>query len=516
MLKKILLIFLMVIFPFINLFGQFSLYLEDKISVETEKVASLKISKDGRFLAYGDKKGRLYIWDLNAKRKLHELHLHKKQINTIIFDSKNQRLVSGSDDKKIIIWDLYSGKPEKIIENFKSQVKSMDLSPDDRILAAGGNKKEIYLWEFPFGSLKGQLKTHKKDVIALSFNINGNQLLSVGKDKLMVVWDVGKGQLIRKTEIESKTIKNSGIDLLSANFSSDKYFLGIGIQEHVLAKGGRRMTFKYNLAFYDWRTGSEIVILEGNRKDINFFVISPDKNYAITDNSTLRANQISFWNIQKGIAEQNYPIDGEITGIEISEDGNWLAAAYTQDKKYLKSYVNVWKLSGIEGYERFNTSRDIVSSRKSGFGSAMKLNTPEEPLLRFGERKKMAVMYLDNPGLEADVAKTATYLLEGKLGNSPFVELIERNQIDKIISELKYQMSGLTTSDAVEVGKHLNAEYILLGSLNKLGNLLIITTKLVNVETAQIEGTREVQCNNATIENISDMVSLLAPTIAKY
>jgi len=68
----------------------------------------------------------------------------------------------------------------------------------------------------------------------------------------------------------------------------------------------------------------------------------------------------------------------------------------------------------------------------------------------------------------------------------------------------------------VEVGQHLNAEYILLGSINKLGNLLIITAKLVNVETAQIEGSREVQCSNATIETISDMVSILAPTIAKY
>ena len=510
------LILLIIIFPFMNLYGQFSLYLENKILVETEKVTVLKMSKDGRFLAYGDKKGTLYIWDVDAKRKLHELKLHKKQINSLIFDTRNQRLISGSDDKKIIIWDLYSGKPELIIEDFKSQVKCMDLSPDDRILATGGNKKEIYLWEFPFGSLKGKLKSHKKDVISLSFNINGDQLLSVGKDKLMIVWDAGRQQLIRKTEIESKTIKNSGIDMLSANFSSDKYFVGIGIQEHVLAKGGRGMIFRYNLAFFDWKTGSEIEILEGNRKDINFFVISPDKNYAITDNSTLRENQISFWNIQKGISEQNYPIDGEISAIEISEDGNWLAVAYTEDKNYLKSFVNVWKLSGIEGFKRFDTDRNIVSSRKSGFGSAMKLNTPEEPLISFGERKKIAVMYLDNPGLDENTAKTTTYLLEGKLGNSPFVELIERNQIETVVAELKYQMSGLSTSNAVEVGKHLNAEYILMGSINKLGNLLIITVKLVNVETAQIEGTREVQCNNATIENISDMVSLLAPSIAKY
>jgi hypothetical protein len=80
---------------------------------------------------------------------------------------------------------------------------------------------------------------------------------------------------------------------------------------------------------------------------------------------------------------------------------------------------------------------------------------------------------------------------------------------------LKYQMSGLTASDAVKIGEQLNAEYILLGSINKLGNLLIITAKLVNIETSQIEGIREVQCSNAAIEDIPEMVALLAPAIAK-
>jgi len=516
MITKVSSFFVISLLSFTNLFGQFSLYMENNIPVQAEKVGAIKISKDGRFLAFGDQKGSLTIWDLDAKRELHTIRIHKKQINSIIFDSSNQRLISCSDDKKIAILDLYSGQTEKIIDGFKSQVKCLDLSPGDKTLASGGKKNEIYLWEFPFGSLKGKLKAHKKDVLSLSFNVNGNQLFSVGRDRLMVVWDVGRQQLIRKTEIESKTIKNSGIDIHSAHFSSDKYFVGIGMQEHVLAKGGRGMKFKYNLAFYDWKTGSEIEILEGHRKDVDFFAISPDKNYVVTDNSTLRANQISFWNIQKGIVEQNYPVEGKITAIEMSENGEWLAVANTEDEKNLKSFVSVWKLSGIEGYKRFDTNPNIVSAQKSGFGSAMKLNTPEQPLIQFGERKKLAVMYFDNSGLSEDVAKTTSYLLEGKLGNSPFIELIERNQINSVISELKYQISGLTKSGAVDIGKHLNAKYILIGSINKLGNLLIITAKLVNVETAQIEGTREVQCNNATIENISDMVSLLAPTIAKF
>ena len=509
-------ILIIVIFFIHSAYGQFSLYQESKIEIGSEKVCCMRISNDGRFLAYGDKDGIVYLWDISAKRLLHQLKYHDKSINCIVFDSKNQFLLVGSDDKKISIWDLYSGQIVKTLENFKSEVKCLDISPDNRIIAACGNKKEIYLWEFPLGSFKGKLKNHTKDIVSMSFNSNGDQILSVGKDNHIIIWDVGRQQAIRKTEISSRTMKNSGIDINSANFSFDRSFVGIGIQEHVLAKGGKRMIFKYILSFFDWKTGSEIEVLEGNKKDINFFAISPDKNYVITNNSTLRHSQISFWNIQKGIIEKNYPIEGQITAIEISKNGKWFAVGYSDEINNTKSYINVWQLSGIDGYQRFSSNQEIKSSRSAGFGSAIKLTTPQEPLIQFGERKKLAVMYFDHPGLTEDIAKTTSYLLEGKLGNSTFIELIERNQINDVLSELKYQMSGLTASDAVKVGKHLNAKFILIGSINKLGNLLIITTKLVNAETTQIEGTREVQCTNATIEDISEMVALLAPTIAKY
>ena len=496
--------------------AQFSLYLDNKIPVHTENITCISISKGGRFLAYGDKSGAVYLWDISAKRLLHQLDKHKNEVSSLIFDSSNQYLISGSNDKKIIIWDLYSGIIKKIIEDFNGKINYLVLSPDDRILAACGKKKEICLWEFPWGQKRGELKGHKKDVIFISYNLNGDQLLSVGKDEQMIVWDVGQLKLIRKTELESKTLKNSGVDAMSARESFDKYFIGIGLQERVLAKGGARMIFKYNIAFYEWNTGSEIELLEGNKKDIDFLAITPDKNYLVTDNSTLRQNKISFWNIQKGIIEQNYPIDGKISAIEVSENGKWLAVAYTANKELFKSFVNIWRLSGIEGFERFSSSSSIKQSASSGFGSAIKLTTPKEPLIQFGEKKSLAVLYFDSPGLTEDIAKTTSYLLEGKLGNSPSIELIERNQIEKVMGELKYQMSGFTASDAVEIGRHLNAKYVLIGSINKLGNLLIITTKLVNVETAQIEGTREVQCKNATIENIADMITVLTPTIARF
>ena len=78
----------------INVYGQLSLYLENRIAVPSESVSRISISADGRFLAYGCKEGPIYIWDLDAKRQLHRLNFHKKSITSLVFDSKNQKIIS--------------------------------------------------------------------------------------------------------------------------------------------------------------------------------------------------------------------------------------------------------------------------------------------------------------------------------------------------------------------------------------------------------------------------------------
>lgn len=495
--------------------AQFNLYLEQQLPMRTRQVTAMQISKDGRFLACGTEEGVILVRDISAGRTIHTLNGHRAAVRSLIFDSRSQRLLTAADDGNICAWDLYSGSRELEIREFGARIRAICLSPDDRMLAAVGDRKEVYFWEFPAARLKSRLKGHKKAVVAAAFSSGGDQLFSIGEDRQMIVWDVNKLALVRRNSIEARTISGSGIDIKSAEFSADRSFAGIGIEEHILAKGGRGMIFKYNLTFIGWNTGAEIETLQGNRKNIEFFLISPDRKYAVTDNSTLQNNRISFWNIENGVIEQNYPVAGKLTALAIAENGRWLAGAYEDQVDKRLSHVDIWQISGMQGYERFATGQNLEVNENRGFGASIKITTPTAPLILPGTRRRLAVMSFDSRGLEEDVAQTTSYLLESKLGNSTAVELIERNQIDKVLEELKYQQTGLTTSDAAAVGAQLNAEYILIGSINKLGNLLIITAKLVNVETSQIEGTREVQCSNATIETISDMVAALAPTIAK-
>lgn len=344
-------------------FSQVLVYMDQKIPVKTNEVSVMEISKNGRFIAVGlSKGGRIILWDLTTRHQLHELkHNSNDCITSLLFDSKNQFLISGSKDKKIILWDLYSGKQHKIITNYNGKILHMALNAEENTLSVCGSKKEIHLYNFPEGSVKGVLKgAHKKGAFFTDFNRSGNQLVSIGYDNNMVFWDPFKLILIRKSELSPNTIPESGITITSASTSTDKKIIGVGYEELKLAKGGQQMIFKYNIALYDWETSMLIKTIKGNARRIDFLPISEKGSFCLTDNSTLRENKISIWNTETGGEEHRQVIEGDVIDLTLSENEKWMAVAHLTESG--GSSVNMYKLSGLQ---KVSLSQLFTHSSKS-------------------------------------------------------------------------------------------------------------------------------------------------------
>lgn len=78
--------------------------------------------------------------------------------------------------------------------------------------------------------------------------------------------------------------------------------------------------------------------------------------------------------------------------------------------------------------------------------------------------------------------------LAGELQNSGAFRVMERGQMDRILKEQGVQSSGLCDGNecAVEVGKILGIDKIVVGSVGRIGTLFIINTRLVDVQTGEI------------------------------
>lgn len=87
---------------------------------------------------------------------------------------------------------------------------------------------------------------------------------------------------------------------------------------------------------------------------------------------------------------------------------------------------------------------------------------------------------------QADASIVADFLRTALVATGRF-NVMDRNNMDTVLSEQKFQNSGCTEQEcAVEMGKLLSVKQMMVGSLSKLLDTYYITVNVVDVETGKI------------------------------
>ncbi len=103
-------------------------------------------------------------------------------------------------------------------------------------------------------------------------------------------------------------------------------------------------------------------------------------------------------------------------------------------------------------------------------------------------KMRIAILDLKGNNVSNIIASTVTDLITADIVNTDLFDVVEMEQIDKILKEIGIQQSGCSNqSCAMQVGKRLSAKKILLGEVSKIGNSIIITIRFVDVEKGLIE-----------------------------
>ncbi|MDO8804269.1 MAG: CsgG/HfaB family protein [Elusimicrobiota bacterium] len=99
----------------------------------------------------------------------------------------------------------------------------------------------------------------------------------------------------------------------------------------------------------------------------------------------------------------------------------------------------------------------------------------------------MAVAEFVGKNVSQADASIVTDFLRTELVSTGLFNVMDRNNMDTVLAEQKFQNSGCTEQEcAVEMGKLLNIKQILVGSLSKLMDSYYITVNVVDVETGKI------------------------------
>lgn len=144
-----------------------------------------------------------------------------------------------------------------------------------------------------------------------------------------------------------------------------------------------------------------------------------------------------------------------------------------------------------------------------------KKKTEEEKI----KRKKginIAVAEFEARNVSQMDAVTISDFLRTELVKSGAFNVVDRSNMQKILAEQRFQMTGCTTQEcAVQMGRLLNVQKVIVGTFSKLMDAYYVIVNVVDVETGKIEFSEQVKA--LTSDEIVNACGIIArKIIEKY
>lgn len=117
-----------------------------------------------------------------------------------------------------------------------------------------------------------------------------------------------------------------------------------------------------------------------------------------------------------------------------------------------------------------------------------------------GNKPSVAVLDFESMGTEDYLGKAVSEIMRTALVSNKSYRVVERAQISKALSEQKFQKSGIIDDkSAVELGKVLGADLIVVGSVVKIGNAYTINSRMIDVKTGEAKLGKNVTGNDLNL-----------------
>jgi WD40 repeat protein/serine/threonine protein kinase len=276
------------------------------------KVLALAVSPDRKTVVTGCAKGKVRLWDLNARDpKGHcrcKLAGHKGGVCAAGFSRHGNTFITGGADGKVYLWDAAKERQIGQLQGHVGKVWAVALSPDGALALTGGADKKACLWKLPAG----------------------------GADKKARLWKL-------PARACQAILKHSGAVRTVAFSPNGQTFLTGGAKEQKkgnVARGEVRL--------YETRTahqGTFVTLRKEGNKEFRRTILSaafspPDgKTLLIGDDNW----EVTFWDVasrqQLAAADRS---NGAIRGIAFAPDGNSALAGIGE-----AASAHLWDVEGL-------------------------------------------------------------------------------------------------------------------------------------------------------------------------
>lgn len=135
----------------------------------------------------------------------------------------------------------------------------------------------------------------------------------------------------------------------------------------------------------------------------------------------------------------------------------------------------------------------------------------------FSQQITVAVVDFEGFGISQSESVAITNRLRNELFRLGVYKVVDRGLMEEILQEQDLQQSGCTSNDClVEVGRLLGVNQMISGSIGKVGTLITVSARLVDVETGQILGVSDLDIFGGIEEVVTSGMKQVASNIAAY
>ncbi len=261
---------------------------------------SLAFSPNGQWLAQGNDKGSLTLWEIERGKALIHIHAHvSKTISRIVFSPDGASLATGDAYGRVKIWAVETGE---LIEQFimDSDVTSISFTPDSRyLLASSLTSNVLIVWNIKKNKkilFKQGLKNNPYSNVNVAppsamFSPDGKRILShcsTREANSIVLWDVILSSY--RCDILGETY----LSRLSSNQPQAAEY-----QNATFTPDGLRILTAGDCAvLWDAKSGELIRTFQEENGSISYVACSPDGEQFLTVHSN--SNFFAFRELETG------------------------------------------------------------------------------------------------------------------------------------------------------------------------------------------------------------------------
>lgn len=192
----------------------------DLLGYHAHLVNRVSVDAGGRFAASCSSDFNIYLWDLEARKRVQVLRGHDDDVEDFIFINERQG-ASVSRDWRVLIWDLESGAIERVLLGHGQDVLS--ISHLDGKLYTSGDDMTLRVWDLNSGDLLntwGPFDT-ETDTCAID-PLHRRAVLGCDDGKIRV-FDIDNGELVQAIDAHSAGIKKVACSPVNGDILSAAY-----------------------------------------------------------------------------------------------------------------------------------------------------------------------------------------------------------------------------------------------------------------------------------------------------